>query len=187
MALKAKHFTKRPSGGGAFGYRVYTDVLMNDGQTHQVLQFIKAADDADMATQLAKREATIKTKYDDQMARDEYAKALDDVFAGVDVDVQFDAGAYPHLTRNDVRRKCLRKIANELEDVNRNNIGELANTSAWVSTLTNDTIARLLSKSGGAQWTNSEANTLVKQKLAALMAEVGSMPHGKGKVDEDNE
>ena len=123
--------------------------------------------------------------YEAKFTKSEEQDALDRFFNGEDMDDLVDAGHFQILSRNDVRRKCLRRAANRMARVNNNpdRIEELAACATWVNTLTNATVAARLTNAN-ATWTNPEAAAF-KADLLALQSSQNDLDHGKGEQDED--
>ena len=121
-------------------------------------------------------------KYDASFEETEKKQALSKFFDGEDMDVLFDAAFFKILTRNDVRRTCVRRASNRMVRGNQAAIEDLANCATWVNTLTNPVLAALLTNPRST-WSNAEAGDF-KAALLALSTARESVDHGKGKQEE---
>ena len=119
-------------------------------------------------------------RYDTGFERREKKDALLRFFNGEDMDVLFDTGYFKILTRNDVRRVCLRRAANRMVS---DDVENLAACSTWVNTLT-DTIVAARLTNANATWSNTEAGQF-KSALLALADSQSGLDHGKGEQDEN--
>ena len=105
-------------------------------------------------------------------------------FDGKDMDDEVAAGTFATLNQNAVRRKCLRRLANILEDPTDRQVDRIIKTNTYVQSLSDNVIANRLT-SASETWTNTQARTLIKDKLTALIDASNALPHGKGVLDED--